>query len=103
MKELDEIKYICEKYGYGQVMNVASDLWFKHMIDTDNPTSGVFVPVLLSDVVKRKKKYYEKSLPKLLTKPSELAKELGCSRQYIYRSPKFKKVKINRKIFIKLV
>ena len=57
--EYEEIKRICEKYGYGNVMQQASDLWKEHMITSEHPASGVFIPVLKSDIKKSKIKHYE--------------------------------------------
>lgn len=73
-----------------------------YAISINNPTSGIFIPVLLCDIVKSKRELYKQPLSKIYIKPSELAKELGCSRQHIYRTGKFKKVKIDNKIYIKL-
>ena len=58
-EEREEIKYICEKYGYGNVMQQASELWKEHMIASDHPTSGVFIPVLKSDIEQKQDKIIE--------------------------------------------
>lgn len=62
MKEEEEIRSMCEKYGYGQVMSVASVLWKEYMESNNMPTSGVFVPTLASDIRKDKKKHYMKMI-----------------------------------------
>jgi len=44
-REYAAIKAVCEKYGYGNVMTMASALWMNDMEKKGFPISGCFVPV----------------------------------------------------------
>ena len=48
-----EIKRICEKYGYGNVMEWASALWRRELRKKGYPESGCFVPTCPSFIKKR--------------------------------------------------
>ena len=48
-----EIKRICEKYGYGNVMEWASALWRREFRKKGYPESGCFVPTCQSFIKKR--------------------------------------------------
>ena len=49
-REAQAVKALGESIGYGNMMSMASALWRKDMIENGYPVSGVFVPVLPSDV-----------------------------------------------------
>jgi hypothetical protein len=52
--EKELVRQLGEKIGYGNMMQLASDLWEEKMKENGWPTSGVFVPVLKYDVDKQK-------------------------------------------------
>lgn len=49
-REAQAVKALGKSIGYGHMMSLASALWRKDMIKNGYPVSGVFVPVLPSDV-----------------------------------------------------
>lgn len=44
----NKIKYIGEKIGYGEMMNICSALWRKRLKDKGFPESGAFIPTGIS-------------------------------------------------------
>ena len=43
-EEFEAIKAICEKYGYGNVMTLASVLWERELEKEGYPSNVVFIP-----------------------------------------------------------
>lgn len=44
-KEIKAVKLLGEQIGYGNMMDIASNLWAKKLIDEGVPDSGAFYPV----------------------------------------------------------
>ena len=47
MNEIEEVKELGEKIGYGNMMSIASALWRKTAKEQGYPVSGAFVPTCL--------------------------------------------------------
>lgn len=52
-QEFFEIKAVCDKYGYGNVMTLASNLWEHELAEAGVPTSLAFA-VTCINLVKKK-------------------------------------------------
>ena len=48
--EIEVVKKVGEKIGYGHMMELASALWRQKLRDTKVPETGAFISVLSSDV-----------------------------------------------------
>ena len=50
-REVEAVKSLGDQIGYGNMMEIASALWAKAMIDTGHPYDGVPYPTLLSNMI----------------------------------------------------
>jgi hypothetical protein len=48
--EIEVVKKVGEKIGYGHMMEIASALWRQKLRDSKTPETGAFIAVLSSDV-----------------------------------------------------
>lgn len=73
--EVDAVKQLGDKIGYGNMMAIASALWLEDMRKNGYPTSGVFIPVLQSDIKPELKGFYIKEANRMdnLVTPSPTA------------------------------
>lgn len=44
-EEIEAVRRLGDKIGYGNLMDTASKLWYQTMKDDGFPTDGVFIPV----------------------------------------------------------
>ena len=58
MTEQEEVKALCDRIGYGNVMSIASEQWKEMMIKNGHPVTGVFIPVLPFDIKDEEKENY---------------------------------------------
>lgn len=56
------IKNLCQKYGYGNVMTMASALWEFELLKENAPVEMGFIPVLRSTATSQGRKMAEQSL-----------------------------------------
>ena len=57
--EIETIKILGEKIGYGNMMGIASALWRENLKQNSCPISGAFIPVLPSDIKSGCKSLYK--------------------------------------------
>lgn len=48
VNDKEQVRTLGEKIGYGQMMDLASDLWKASLVKAGYPTDGAFVPVILT-------------------------------------------------------
>lgn len=61
-KEKEAVKQLGEVIGYGNMMNLAAELWQEHMRENNYPVTGIHIPALLLDIDPKKKEHYKKWL-----------------------------------------
>lgn len=61
MEDANQVALLGEKIGYGHLMSLASALWRKHLQQKGYPTSGAFVPTILSFIKKEEQAHTQKS------------------------------------------
>ena len=49
-QEVEEVKHLGDKIGYGNMMTIASALWAKMLIDEGGTDDGAFYPTTLSNM-----------------------------------------------------
>jgi hypothetical protein len=52
-KEVLAVKQLGEMIGYGNMMSIASALWFLDLDKKNYPTSGAFIPTISQDMKKK--------------------------------------------------
>ena len=71
-REVEAVRNLGEKIGYGNMMAIASALWRESLRQNKYPISGAFIPVLESDIKPGCKDLYQREtnrMEKLLTPP----------------------------------
>lgn len=60
--EYNEIKRVCEKYGYGNVMTLASALWEHELKQVCENPKSMFVPTIYEFVTNNGRRMLEQSM-----------------------------------------
>ena len=63
IKDREAVKQLGTQIGYGNMMQLASDLWKKDMIAKGYPVSGVFIPTLACDIKCMEQKIIQRQEP----------------------------------------
>jgi hypothetical protein len=60
--EIEQVRQLGRKIGYGNMMDIASALWAIDLEDNHGIDSGVFVPTILFMINKKDRKNYAEKL-----------------------------------------
>jgi len=63
--EVDAVKSLGEKIGYGNMMEIASALWRENLRQRGYPIIGAFIPVLECDIKSGCKNLYQRETKRM--------------------------------------
>lgn len=61
-EDIQAVKNLGERIGYGHLMELASAIWRKKLIDAGGHPSGAFVPTLIFSIREEDKKFTKKTM-----------------------------------------